>query len=60
MNVRRPDSVSKAAQNMVTLKLARALEPEGFTVLALTPGLVDTEMGKGYAQISAPESAQKL
>ncbi len=44
---------------MITLKLARALEPEGFTVLALHPGRVETEMGKVGAEISAEESARR-
>ncbi len=44
---------------MVSLKLARALEPEGFTVVALHPGRVDTEMGHNGAEISAEESARK-
>ncbi|KIJ53963.1 hypothetical protein M422DRAFT_153792 [Sphaerobolus stellatus SS14] len=33
---------SKAAVNMVITKLALELEPEGFVVIALSPGLVDT------------------
>ncbi|KIJ23180.1 hypothetical protein M422DRAFT_196239 [Sphaerobolus stellatus SS14] len=33
---------SKAAVNMVVTKLALELEPEGFVVIALSPGLADT------------------
>lgn len=44
---------------MISVKFARALEPEQFTVLALHPGRVDTEMGKNGAEISAAESAEK-
>ena len=37
-------SASKAAQNMLTVQLARALAPRGIVVLALHPGWVMTEM----------------
>ena len=35
-------SVSKAALNMVVAQFAAALRPEGFTCLAISPGLVNT------------------
>ena len=35
-------AVSKAALNMVVAEFAAALESEGFTVLALSPGVVNT------------------
>ncbi|KAK9821365.1 hypothetical protein WJX74_003928 [Apatococcus lobatus] len=38
--------VTKAGLNMETLVLANQLKPEGFTVVSLTPGFVNTEMGK--------------
>ncbi len=49
---------------MITLKLARALEPEAFTVVALHPGLVDTSMGggasvAGFVPIPVAESVGK-
>jgi NAD(P)-dependent dehydrogenase (short-subunit alcohol dehydrogenase family) len=44
---------------MIVVKLARALESEGFTVLALHPGMVDTEMGHAVAEILPKESAEK-
>ena len=57
------DGASKSAQNMVTLKLARALQPEGFTILALHPGLVDSDMGKalpsGMAELTPAQSAEQ-
>jgi len=34
----RTDSASKAASNLLTLKLALALKPEAFTVVAVHPG----------------------
>lgn len=35
-------SATKAAAAMITTKYALQLAPEGFTVVTLTPGLVDT------------------
>ena len=35
-------AVSKAALNMLVTEFAVALQPEGFTCLALSPGLVNT------------------
>lgn len=37
-----PYSVSKAAVNLIVSKVAVELRPEGISVLALSPGLVDT------------------
>jgi NAD(P)-dependent dehydrogenase (short-subunit alcohol dehydrogenase family) len=45
---------------MLTLKLARALEPEEFTVVALHPGMVDTGAAvEGHEYISVSESVGK-
>ncbi len=60
-------AVSKVGLNMWSLKLARALEPEGFTVLAFHPGLVKTDMtvsavqeGAAVHGLTAEESAKGL
>lgn len=37
-----PYPISKAALNMAVVQFALALKPEGFTVLALSPGAVNT------------------
>ena len=52
--------ISKAAQNMATVLLARALAPRGITVVALSPGWVQTDMGGAGAEISATQAAAGL
>ena len=49
-------SISKVALNGVTVKFARALDKEGFTVLSLHPGYVKTDMGGQGADIEVEES----
>lgn len=52
--------ISKAAQNMATVMLAKALAPRGIKIVALSPGWVQTEMGGDGATITAAESAAGL
>ena len=52
--------ISKAAQNMATVLLAKALAPRDIKVVALSPGWVQTDMGGDGAEISAAQSAAGL
>ena len=52
--------ISKAAQNMATVLLAKALAPRGIKVVALSPGWVQTDMGGDGAEITAAQSAAGL
>ena len=51
---------SKAALNSVVKSLSNDLTDNGFTVLALHPGWVQTEMGGPNALIDTETSAQGL
>ncbi|GAA6023929.1 hypothetical protein JCM10207_009280 [Rhodosporidiobolus poonsookiae] len=54
-------SMSKAAVNMYTVKLARELGPQGFTVVPFHPGYVRTDMNAphGGGEIDTPEAVTK-
>ena len=53
-------AVSKAALNMITVKLAARLKDDGIIVIALHPGYLRTAMGGASAPLGADESASAL
>ncbi|KAL1856664.1 hypothetical protein Plec18167_009102 [Paecilomyces lecythidis] len=52
--------VSKAALNMLTVQYALELSADGFTVFALSPGWLKTEMGGEGAHLSTEVGAQQV
>jgi NAD(P)-dependent dehydrogenase (short-subunit alcohol dehydrogenase family) len=53
-------SVSKAALNMVTVKLATRLRADGITAIALHPGHLKTDMGGANAAMDASDAAADI
>ncbi|KAJ3023925.1 hypothetical protein HKX48_009133 [Thoreauomyces humboldtii] len=51
-------TASKTGLSMWTVKLSRAVAPEGFTVLALSPGWFKSNMGGPQAQRSSKDAAK--
>ncbi|OCB86052.1 short-chain dehydrogenases/reductase [Sanghuangporus baumii] len=47
-----PYAISKAALNMVVAKFAIKLKDEGFTIIAVSPGLVRTKPGRKFLYIT--------
>ncbi|GAA5893908.1 hypothetical protein JCM5296_004633 [Sporobolomyces johnsonii] len=52
------DSISKAAVNMLAVKWARELGPDGFTIVPFHPGYVKTDMNKGQGEITTEEAVE--
>ena len=53
-------AVSKAAFNMVSVKFAVALKPDGVTVVALHPGYLRTAMGGPGADLDPADAAEQI
>jgi NAD(P)-dependent dehydrogenase (short-subunit alcohol dehydrogenase family) len=53
-------NISKAALNMATALLARALEERGIVVVAISPGWVRTEMGGDGAEVAVGDAVEGI
>ncbi|RAO66811.1 uncharacterized protein BHQ10_002823 [Talaromyces amestolkiae] len=52
--------ISKAALNMLTVQYATELAPKKFTVFAISPGWLQTDLGGGYAHLKPEEGAREV
>ncbi|KAF7724703.1 hypothetical protein EC973_000811 [Apophysomyces ossiformis] len=52
--------VSKAAENMLSVSWSKILKKEGFTVVPIHPGWVQTDMGGKYAPLTPQESISSV
>ena len=53
-------TASKAALNMVSLKLAQAFQPDGVIVVAMHPGFLRTDMGGPGADLDPDDAAGQI
>ena len=60
--LRGPYATSKAAGNMLTIQFHNELHAEGFTVVSIHPGWVETDMGRlgGEGGVPVGESVQRI
>lgn len=52
--------ISKAALNMLTVQYAAELAPKGFTVFAISPGWLQTDLGGSYAHLKPTDGAREV
>jgi NAD(P)-dependent dehydrogenase (short-subunit alcohol dehydrogenase family) len=52
--------ISKAALNMLTVQYAAELGPQGFTVFAVSPGWLQTDLGGAYAHLKPADGARQV
>jgi len=52
--------ISKTALNMLTVQYAEELGPKGFTVMAVTPGWLKTDLGGPYAHLEPKQGASQV
>ena len=53
-------AISKAAMNMMAIRAAEKLRPQGIPLVAISPGWVQTDMGTKDAELSVEESVSSL
>lgn len=52
--------ISKAALNMLTVQYATELAAQNFTVFAISPGWLQTDLGGGYAHLTPEQGAREV